>query len=145
MVIRDVLVAFDFSEVSEAALAYARNMARTLGARLHVLQVMENDFLRPTAADPHLLAAAAERRLVDKLSDEDRHALVVIRKSDDPADEILQYARGENIGLIVIGTHGRTGMAHLLLGSVAEHVVRSASCPVLTVRHFEREVVTDDR
>jgi nucleotide-binding universal stress UspA family protein len=64
--------------------------------------------------------------------------------SDDPAEEIVNYAATNGIDLIVLGTHGRGGMAHLLLGSVAEKVVRTAPCPVLTVRHPEREFVTPD-
>ena len=138
MVIRNVVVPIDFSEVSEAALVYGRNVARAFGARLHVLHVAENDFLRPTAADPHTLSAAIERRLAEKLTKDDRevlHAVAVVRKSDTPAGEIVQYAVSENVDMIVMGTHGRRGIAHVLLGSVAEHVVRSASCPVLTVRH----------
>jgi nucleotide-binding universal stress UspA family protein len=68
-----------------------------------------------------------------------------MRKSDNPADEIVQYARSEDIDLIVMGTHGRMGIAHLLLGSVAEHVVRAAACPVLTMRDPQLERVTDSR
>ena len=64
--------------------------------------------------------------------------------SNAPALAIVEYAKGSDINLIVIGTHGRGGMAHLLLGSVAERVVRSAPCPVLTVRHPEREFVLPD-
>ena len=82
------------------------------------------------------------------LTDEDRtalHAVPVIRKSDAPADEIVKYAQEENIDLIVMGTHGRPGLAHLLMGSVAEKVVRTAPCPVLTLRHPEREVVVARR
>ena len=137
MVMRNVLVPVDFSDVSAAALAYARNLARTFGARLHVMHVMENDFLRPMASDPHMHAEAMARHLADKLTEEDLgvlHAVAVTRKSDAPADEIVRYAGTEGIDLIVMGTHGRKGVAHFFVGSVAEHVVRSAPCPVLTMR-----------
>jgi len=140
MVIRNVVVPIDFSAVSEAALVYGRNFARAFGARLHVIHVAENDFLRPTAADPHVLSAATERQVAEKLTEDDRqslHAVAVVRKSDAPADAIVQYAKSENADIIIMGTHGRRGIAHVLLGSVAEHVIRSASCPVLTVRHPE--------
>jgi nucleotide-binding universal stress UspA family protein len=136
--IQNVLIALDFSEVSDAALAYARELARRFSARLHALHVMENDFLRPTAIDPRELDAAAWRQLNDRLTDEDRralHALPVIRRSDSPANEIVEYANRQHVDLIVMGTHGRRGIAHLLVGSVAEQVVRSAPCPVVTVRH----------
>jgi nucleotide-binding universal stress UspA family protein len=141
VVIQNLLIALDFSETSDAALAYARELARQFGARLHVLHVRENDFLRPTALDPSDLDTAAWRQLTHRLTEEDRrlrHALPVVRKSDNPANEIVQYAKSEQVDLIVMGTHGRRGVAHLLLGSVAEQVIRSAPCPVVTVRHSRR-------
>src|SRR5262245_12658362 len=137
MVMRNVLVPVDFSDVSEAALAYARHLAALFGARLHVMHVTENDFLRPMAPDPHVHAEALERQLSAKLTDHDRQvlqAVAVMRKSDAPAGEIVKYAVSEDIDLIVMGTHGRKGVAHFFIGSVAEHVVRSAPCPVLTMR-----------
>jgi nucleotide-binding universal stress UspA family protein len=145
--LKHVLVAVDFGDASEAALTYGRNFARTFGARLHIMHVLENTFLRPMANDPHVVETAATRQLVDRLTDEDRHALravPVIRKSDAPAEEIVRYARDEHIDLIIMGTHGRKAVAHLLMGSVAERVVRTAPCPVLTVRHPEHEFVLPD-
>jgi nucleotide-binding universal stress UspA family protein len=68
----------------------------------------------------------------------------IIVTSSAPAFAIVEFAKGSNVNLIVIGTHGRGGMAHLLLGSVAERVVRLPPCPVLTVRHPEREFVLPD-
>ena len=58
-----------------------------------------------------------------------------------PFTEIIRFAKDKDIDLIVMGTHGHTGLAHVLLGSVAEKVVRKAPCPVLTVRHPEHEFV----
>lgn len=145
--LRNVLVAVDFDEASNVALRYARSLARNFGARLHVLHVMENLFLRPMANDPRDIEAGITRRLLDTLSEEDRtelHAIPVIRKSDAPAEEIVKYAQSEGIDLIVMGTHGRPGMAHFLVGSVAEKVVRTAPCPVLTLRHPERDFVVAD-
>jgi nucleotide-binding universal stress UspA family protein len=142
-----VLVAVNFDDASNVALVYARSLARNFGARLHVLHVMENLFLRPMANDPRAIEAGTTKRLLDCLTDDDRAALqavAVIRKSDDPADEIVKYAKSEGIDLIVMGTHGRPGLAHLLMGSVAEKVVRTAPCPVLTLRHPEREFVVAD-
>jgi nucleotide-binding universal stress UspA family protein len=68
----------------------------------------------------------------------------VVITSDAPAAAIVDYAAREHIDLIVTGTHGRGGVAHLLMGSVAERVVRTAPCPVLTVRHPEHEFVLPD-
>ena len=71
-------------------------------------------------------------------------AKAVIVTSNVPADAIVEYAKDFGVNLIVVGTHGRGVVAHLLLGSVAERIVRIAPCPVLTVRHPEREFVLPD-
>jgi nucleotide-binding universal stress UspA family protein len=100
--------------------------------------------------DPDRQAAveAAEATRVDALiSDADRvglRAQGVVVTSHVPAFAIVEYAKGHDVDLIVMGTHGRGAVAHLLMGSVAERVVRIAACPVLTVRHPEREFVLPD-
>ena len=132
-----VLVAIDFNDSSGAALEYARMCARTFGAALHVMHVLPNDFLRPAVGDPRAIEDAARKRLCDLFTREDRQQLPVVpvvERSDEPADEIVSYARLHDMHLIVMGTHGRSGVAHLAMGSVAEKVVRAAPCPVLTVR-----------
>ena len=81
------------------------------------------------------------------MSDEDRTVLgatAVVRISTSPALAIVDYAREVRVDLIIMGTHGRGAMAQLLMGSVAERVVRTAPCPVLTVRHPEHEFVLPD-
>ena len=145
--LKHVLVATDFSPPSDAALRYGRALAGTCGATLHVLHVAENLFLKVTPADHHDLKAAAARRLSDRLTDADRRDLrahAVLETSDDPADAIVRYAKAAEIDLIVVGTHGRGTMAQILVGSVAERVVRTAPCPVLTVRHPEHEFIHAD-
>lgn len=140
-----ILVPTDFSAPSDAALAYARGLAGTLDATLHLFHVVDNTFLRAVVGDPRDQETAALKQLQDRLTDEDRvrfRALPVVEPSDEPADEIVSYARTHDINLIVMGTHGRSGMAHLLMGSVAEKVVRSASCPVLTLRDAPRPAGT---
>ena len=148
ILLKQVLVATDFSPPSEAALAYGRALARTFGASLHVLHIVENSFLRPTTCDPHAILAAKTRTLHGLLTDDDRRALggarAVVEVSDSPAHAIAQYAKTEAMDLIVMGTHGRSAMSQLLVGSVAERVVRIAPCPVLTVRHPEHEFVLPD-
>ena len=131
-----ILVPIDFSAPSEAALAHARTLAERFDSALHLLHVGENLFLRAVAGDPHSLQEAAIRQLQDQLTEADRRrgAVAVVERSDEPASEILRYAEAAGIQLIVVGTHGRTGLARLVLGSVAEAVVRAAPCPVLTVR-----------
>ena len=131
-----ILVPTDFSPASEAALTYAHSVAKLFGSTVHVLHVMDNVFLRPVVSDPHDLKAAALRTLEDRISEMDHHGVrfvAALECSDEPADEITSYARIQDIDLIVMGTHGRTGVAHLLMGSVAERVVQTASCPVVTM------------
>ena len=147
IVLRKVLVATDFEAASDAALVYGRALARKFGASLHLLHVAENQFLRPIPSDPATVKAARIRALNDRLTAEDRtdlHASAVIEVSDDTAETIVTYARTEQIDLIVLGTHGRSAVSQLLVGSVAELVVRLAPCPVLTVRHPEREFIVPD-
>jgi nucleotide-binding universal stress UspA family protein len=142
--LKNILVPTDFGDASESALTYGRALAKSFGAELHLLHVIENLFLRAVVADPATLEAAARRTLSERLTADDSRALrarPVIKKSDEPADAIVSYAKVEAIDLIVMGTHGRTGAAHMFMGSVAERVVRLAPCPVLTVRHPEREFV----
>jgi nucleotide-binding universal stress UspA family protein len=148
-----VLVATDFSEPSEKALAYGRALARNFGAALHVVHVID-DLAARFVSFPFYLEdlgrvqgeadAAARARLEEWLSDQDReqlHAKAVVICSRSPAEAIVEYAKHTHprVSLIVMGTHGRGAMGHLFLGSVAERVVRAAPCPVLTVRHSEHE------
>lgn len=154
--LKKVLVATDFSEPSEAALAYGRELARSLGGQLVVLHVVNDTFAATAGPDgfvftnPGMQAsvnAAGQKRVDDLISVEDRTLLGAqgtVVTSDAPASAIVKYAKDSDVNLIVIGTHGRGGMAHLLLGSIAERVVRIAPCPVLTVRHPEREFVLPD-
>ena len=98
IVLKQILVATDFSDASAAAMDYGRALARTFGASLHLLHVIENPFLRPTAADPQTIKNATLRHLFDRLTDDDRrtlHATAVLETSDDPADEIVKYARAQ--------------------------------------------------
>jgi nucleotide-binding universal stress UspA family protein len=144
IVLTNVLVATDFGATSAAALAYGRALARTFDASLHVLHVVENFFLRATPSDPHAMVAAKTRALREQLTEDDRDSLrasAIVKVSDDVADAITGYARTQAINVIVLGTHGRTGMQQLLVGSVAERVVRTAPCPVVTIRETGHAVV----
>jgi nucleotide-binding universal stress UspA family protein len=154
--LKRILVATDFGEAADAALAYGRELARAFGAQLDVLHVADNVLTRGFGADgyvavysdlQHDVEAAALRQLDALLSSEDRtelHARTVLLTSNSPAFAITEYARDEKIDLVIMGTHGRGPLAHLLVGSVAERVVRTAPCPVLTVRHPEHEFVLPD-
>jgi nucleotide-binding universal stress UspA family protein len=154
--LKKVLVATDFEPASESALRYGRALARSFGAELHVLHVVEN--LLAHAVDMYGYAADApgvqrdlERKARERtealLDDDDRRelrAVAVTNTSNGTAEAILDYARENSIDLIVMGSHGRGGVAHFFMGSVAERVVRMALCPVLTVRHPEHDFVFPD-
>jgi nucleotide-binding universal stress UspA family protein len=155
--LKHILVATDFSEASDAALAYGRELARTFGTTLDVLHVVEDlgAFALDYPLHPELgrwqteAEAAATTRLNALLSAEDRQVLrarAVVLTARSPAQTIASYAREAmpSVGMIVMGTHGRGAVTHLLMGSVAEHVVRIAPCPVLTVRHPQHEFVLPD-
>lgn len=153
--ITNVLVATDFSDASESALDYGRELTRTFGARLHLLHVVETAlmFVGPESAGIDFarlqsdLESGAEEKLKRIITMEDREqlkAVTTVRTGSSPAFEIANFARMEGIDIIVMGTHGRGVMAHLLMGSVAEKVVRIAPCPVLTVRHPEHEFILPD-
>jgi nucleotide-binding universal stress UspA family protein len=154
--LKNILVATDFSEPSDAALLYGRALAKNFNATLHVVHVVGNVSSLVYGADAYAVSVpelqqevedAARKQLADLLVDNDEHPIETRRAvltSNAPALAIVEYAGRERIDLIVTGTNGRGGVAHLLMGSVAERVVRTAPCPVLTVRHPEHEFVLPD-
>ena len=155
--LKHILVATDFSEASDAALVYGRELARMFGATLEVLHVVEDiaaafiDFPLYPELDrmQEDAEASAKDQLNAVLSPADRqalHAKTVVLTSTSPAATIAAYARDAmpRIDMIVMGTHGRGAVAHFVMGSVAEKVVRTAPCPVLTVRHPQHEFVLPD-
>ena len=154
--LKKILVATDFSEPSDAALAYGRELARTFGAALTLVHVVDDVMSRGYGIDGGVMLsdpqyqvqveADARRRLNAAIEGEDRAITATARvlMSRSPASAIVSYADESNIDLIVMGTRGRGGVAHLLMGSVSERVVQTAPCPVLTVRHPEHEFVLPD-
>ncbi len=157
--LKHVLVATDFSEASDAALLYGRELARAFAATLHVVHVVEDISGRlgdlPSVPETYIdyrrwrqdAVEAAEKDLNARLSDEDRQQLgatAVATVARTVPAAILAYARDHHVDLIVAGTHGRGALAHLVMGSVAERLVRQAPCPVLVVRHPERDFVLPD-
>lgn len=153
--IKSVLVATDFSESSARALDYGREFARTTGARLHVMHVVDDPRAQYSLEmTPSWLLgvqenveASARERLANQLTDDDRRQLRargIVHMAVSAADAIVAYASSEGIDVIVIGTHGRRGLAHMILGSIAERIVRTAPCPVLTVRRPAHECLTAD-
>lgn len=150
--LQNILLATDFSEPSAAALEYAKALAKAFGARIHVLHVLEDLAAHAWTTEVYVAALPgvhdemekqARERLDAVFTPEERTGYNVRTelRTGSPFVEVVRYAREENIDLIIMGTHGRGPIAHMLLGSVAERVVRKASCPVLTVRQGGHEFV----
>jgi nucleotide-binding universal stress UspA family protein len=137
-----ILVPMDFSEASNQALDYAITFARKLQARLTVLHVVEvfplgrADMTTVPEAYIEELKREANRPMQSYLARITAAGLTgdVVVKHGTPFQEIMDVATAQHADLIIMGTHGRTGLSHLLLGSVAERLVRLAPCPVLVVR-----------
>jgi nucleotide-binding universal stress UspA family protein len=135
--IASILHPTDFSERSDAALRVARELARDLGVRLDLLHVAPFDVYIHDMNVPVDLTASrsALEDLRRRVDGSDLKYPVECRLSQgDPAEQILRRAGELNPGMIVMGTHGRTGLGRLLFGNVAEYVLPRASCPVLVVR-----------
>jgi nucleotide-binding universal stress UspA family protein len=146
-----ILVPTDFSKHSDNALAYAAAFAEKFHAELYLLHVVQDlSVFVPEAAiavpsmPPVEQLTAAVRETLERVIEKNKlrrftvHAEV---REGSPFYEIIRFAKEQEIDLIILGTHGRSGLAHVLLGSVAEKVVRKSPCPVLTVRHPEHEFV----
>jgi nucleotide-binding universal stress UspA family protein len=150
--LKHVLVPTDFSDTSDSALRYGKALAAAFGATLHVVHIIEEPYGQPWAVEAYGFSLAAlqdewikdaQARLAGSLTEEERKAVNAITTTvlGHPVMEILRYATDNKVDLIVMGTHGRGPLGHVVLGSVAERVVRKAPCPVLTVRTPEREFV----
>lgn len=139
-----ILLATDFSDAAEAAAAQAYTMARALAAELVIVHVAaegmlygETPFGRAEIEQLYESQRAWARAALDARMTAAREAGVtarVVLRTGVPADEIVRLADEEQAAMIVIGTQGRSGLERMMLGSVADRVIRAASCPVLTVR-----------
>jgi nucleotide-binding universal stress UspA family protein len=144
--IRRILVPHDFSETAERALAFALDLADKLGARVTLMHAYEV----PSYAFPEGPALTAEmagtleraaRAAIEGVAERARRPgveLDIELRQGIPWSEIVRLAKDSNADLVVMGTHGRRGFARMLLGSVAEKVVRTAPCPVLTVHGTDK-------
>ena len=152
LAIKTILVPTDFSEASETAVKYAKALAEAFGSSLHLVHVMEDLLAHAWAAEVYVASMPSLREEIEKeatarlgvmVTDEERQRLRVTTAilAGNPFLEIIRYARTHDVDLIVIGSHGRGPIAHMLLGSVAEKVVRKSPCPVLTVRPAQHEFV----
>lgn len=144
--ITHILVPTDFGPASDAALAYAKDLAEKYSARLSLLHVLTSPeatgywtsevYVPASLEARERLTRQARERAENALTAEERSrcGVVIQVRVGSVADDILDFAREHDVNLIVMGTHGRRGLSHLLLGSVAEHVLRRAPCPVVTTR-----------
>ncbi len=148
--IKKIIVPTDFSKLSFSALEYALDLAERMDATIHLtyvlektppflairsIDVSEEDVMRHMEEEAHkqLFKTASEFRM-----ESNAKIIEVLRKGND-YEEIVNYSKEINCDLIVIATHGRTGVLHTLLGSVAEKVIRYAKCPVLVITPEEEE------
>jgi universal stress protein A len=139
-----ILCPVDYSECSARALGYAARMAFKDSARLYLMHVVDSRVFEyggavseaATSPDSETILRL-EEKLKESIPMELRGELEVetMVKTGIPVEEILKVASDREVDIIVMGTHGRTGVAHVVLGSVAENVVRRAPCPVLIIRH----------
>lgn len=152
--LKNVLVATDFTDASKVALDYGRDLARAYGATLHVLHIVDDlahryggeiGFSLPDLQGQWV--AEAKKNLDALITDDDRKSMRVVAATQtkaSPAAGIVEYAKTNAIDLIIAGTHGRGLVQHFVMGSVAERIVRTAPCPVLTVRAHERDFIAAD-
>ena len=149
LTIKRILVPTDFSTTSDLAVGYGIDLARRYGATVHLLHVVEDTYLAHAFPDGYYaqipgihakLLADAEERLNEPSTRCAEASVTATRQVADgrPARAIVETAKAMGTDLIVMGTHGRSGVAHFVMGSVAEHVVRTAPCPVFTVRDTAR-------
>lgn len=142
--IKKVLVPIDFSDYSKSALKYAVSFAKSFNADIILVYVVEPVIYPPDFSMGQIAMPSINSEWDDRAKDElqklakneitDIKNTKTIIKTGKPFVEIVETAKEENVDLIIIATHGRSGVEHILFGSTAEKVVRKAPCPVLTLR-----------
>lgn len=140
MEVKEILVPIDFSDVSQAALDFAVVVAERFNAEMHVLHVDDDPILNaPTTSDEFREESVAKsKQQLDELFDEQTkpglRLVLAVRCNTRTTQAILDYIENFNIDLIVMGAKGRSALANMLLGSVAEDLMKKAPCPVVTIR-----------
>lgn len=146
--IQKILCPVDFSAPSRNALRYANEFAKAMNAKITVMHVIQP---QPIAADVNVpyvpleieLEKNAKEDLARIVKEEVQEGVLVeqVMAFGLPSDCVIAQAQKENVDLIILGTHGRTGISRLLMGSTAENVIRHATCPVLVVKASEKEFI----
>ncbi len=151
--IRNILLPTDFSDISESAVQHVRVLAGVFDAQVHCIHVIDEAYQYWSSISPEsmpvgpppenlkdVVEARMDRFVTELLAGLKREPIRVVEMGR-PFAEIIRYAREQQIDLIVLATHGRGAVAHVLLGSTTEKVVRKAPCAVLTVRSSDHEFV----
>lgn len=145
MTINTILVPTDFSETSTLALDAAKDLAQKFKASIHLLHIVQDPLSQSWALESYGTMPADLLKDLEKLAQKDLDKAIpesersaykarLVTEVGAPFSKIIDYAKSHDVDLIVMGTHGRGMLAHAILGSVTERVVRLAPCPVLTVR-----------
>lgn len=146
--LENILFATDFSKSADNVLQYAASLAQLYNTKLYLLHVIRNptdSIYGELHGEYPALIAGAKKKVAELMKRYDAelqgvpHEIVV--KEGDPVYEILRTANEEKIGTVVIGTHGEGPLEHLLIGGTADKVIRSASCPVLVIRHPDHRAI----
>lgn len=147
--VRRVLAPVDFSDASQSAIRHAKEIALTYGAEIDLLHVVEEPFYPPAygLGEPGFptdeVVASVEEELADLARTEIGYEHVMIEaRTGDPSREILDYIDDNGVDLTVIATHGRTGLNRMLIGSVAERVLRQSPTPVFVVKPDRKSLVS---
>lgn len=146
--VNKILCPLDFSENSMEALDNAIEMARQLSAKLILAHVITPIPVVPTPSHPSEFDISSYREMLKDTADKNMDSIVKdkipsgvefekIISSGDPAQEIDKIAQNEDVDLLIISTHGRSGLKHLIFGSVAEKIIRHTPCPVLTIKSMK--------
>lgn len=148
--LKNIIVPTDFSKLSYSAFEYARDLAEMMGATIHLIHVLEKNppFVSKRDTDiseEELMKSIKEKtqrqlnEIADEIKEESPIKIVEILRQGVDYEEIIRYSKEVHGDMIVIATHGRTGIFHTLLGSVAEKVIRYSKCPVLVISPQEEE------
>jgi nucleotide-binding universal stress UspA family protein len=142
MKIKRLLVPTDFSELASPVIDYAREFTESFSAELHLLHVLESHITTtqfvmgltiPERVEESSQIAKSHLEQMFDVEWARKHSIICETAHGVPYVQIIRYAREHEIDLILMGTHGRTGLPHVFIGSVAERVVQHAPCPVLTI------------
>jgi nucleotide-binding universal stress UspA family protein len=150
MEIKNILLPTDFSDKAKIALPFAIDLAKKYGAKLHVIHVFDESAFDPaffstsedTASNYFEKVQAGFQKEIEKIFEGQDYGgvnIITVLSNGNAFVKIIEYAKTNAVDLIVMGTHGRSGLSSIFMGSVTEKVIHKAHCPVLTVRHPDYE------